>query len=290
MTAQRLDRPRSIAIRPVAWLLIAGAIVAAGLNAAGRGLLAGAFALQPIAVADVMGSATGLALAAAIVIGANRWPAGRAWLLGAAISFGLSGVLELVLQVWFTSFQANPRVLSDIETVGLVGRAFVGLGALAIGAGLAAIGLWRGRPRTDWRRADPIVIATIGVLGAIAVAGSIGIVVRDVPTSPIPPVTIVDSMLLAIVALTTAGLAAAASRYRPFGHHLPELAILTGALLYLVMTATRPWTLLLIPLDGTAFEGSAFLFGVPLLLGAIGTVVMVIGFGSGRPREAQPPI
>ena len=290
MTAQSFDRPRSIAIRPVAWLLIAGAVAAAGLNAAGRGLLAGASALQPIAIADVIGSAAGLALAAAIVISADRWSAGRAWLLGAAIAFGLSGVLELVLQVWLISWQADPQVLSDLQTAGLFSRAFVGLGALALGAGLAAIGLWRGRPRTDPRRPDPILIGALGILTASAVAGAIGVALRGAPFSPMPAVTILESMLTATVALTTAGLAAAASRYRPSGHHLPELAILAGAILYLVMAAARPWTLLLVPLDGTAFEGSDVVFGVPLLLGAIGTVVMVIGFGSGRPRDGQAPI
>ncbi len=287
MTAQSMDRPRSTGIPPVTWLLVAGAIAAAGLNAAGRGLLAGGFALEPVAVADVIGSAAGLALAAAIVVSVDRWPAGRAWLLGGAIAWALSGVLELVIQVWFIASYADPRVLSDLETAGLYTRGIVGLGALAVGTGLAAVGLWRARPHAYPHRADPVVIGTVGIFAAVAVAGSIGVSFRTAAFSPMPQVEILQNFLLATVSLATAGLAAAASRYRPFGHHLPELAILGGGLLYLIMAAIRPWTLLLIPLDGSALEGSAILFGVPLVLGAIGTVVMVIGFGSGRPRDAH---
>lgn len=282
MTAQSVATPGLAGIRPLAWILIVAAIAAAAIAAVGQGLLRSAFVVEPISISNMVGSAAGFALAAALLIGADRWPSGRAWLLGAAVALTLWGALEVVLQIRFITMQADPRVAGDLETAGLFGRTFVSLGSLAVGTGLAAAGLWRARPPAEARRADTPVAVAIGVIAAVAIGGSVALGLVEASTGPAALLTIAYNALFGLVSLATALLVAAASRYRPFGHHLPELAIFAGALALLLVAAVRPWTLVLVPLE-IDFETSKILFGVPQIVGVIGTVLVVTGFASGRP-------
>ncbi len=72
MTAQSVGGSKPGAIQPVAWLLIVAAIAGAAITVFVHGPINRTPLLEPIVIANVIGSAAGFALAAGLVIGADR--------------------------------------------------------------------------------------------------------------------------------------------------------------------------------------------------------------------------
>ncbi|MGI8830631.1 MAG: hypothetical protein ACR2I5_12775 [Candidatus Limnocylindria bacterium] len=274
------SRPSAVGSVPlIGWILIGASAITLVLTSASRGLISTTPDIYSAAVFDTIESAAAFALAAALVSGAGRWQPGRKRLLAGAVAFAVAGVLQLAYRSWFAAWQTEPRVLSDIETATLVARAFLEAGAMAAGTWLAAIGLWQSRPRhaTGGRAA-----VVIGVAAVLALVGTMAVGASGMQAGPGIALNVTQNLLLAIVSMATAFLAIAASRYRPIGHHLPELAIGLGAFTILVMTGVRQWALAITLGEDLSLEAAEIVFGVPMLLSAIGLVLLIIGFASGR--------
>ncbi|MGI8658349.1 MAG: hypothetical protein ACR2K4_06220 [Candidatus Limnocylindria bacterium] len=284
------SRPSAVGTVPlIGWILIGASVVTLVLTAALRGLISTTPDIHPAAVFDTIESAAAFALAAALVIGAGHWARGRPRLLTGAVAFAIAGILQLAYRFWLAAWETDPRVLTGLETAALFARAFLEAGAMAAGFGLVALGLWQSRPRRVTEGRDGMrAVVVIGVATVIALAGAIAVGAREISAGSGSAVGGTQLWLLATVSLATAFLAIAASRYRPIGHHLPELAIGVGAFTIVVMTGVRQWALAITLGEGLSLQTSEIAFGVPMLLSAIGLVLLVIGFASGRPRSSAP--
>jgi len=260
-------------------MLIGAAAVHAIVHALRAGMINRAPYVQPAGVIGVLEAAAGFLLPAAIIIGVDRWPAGRRWLLGAAALFTIAGVLNLGMQAWFAWSQTQdlPMISDTVQSV-MVARAFVSVSATTVGMFLVAGGLWLARPPRSVRgRRGTAAAIAIGVLGLVALGGGLAlasIIRNDFRTSALYGLTALGSGGTALVAI-------AALRCIPRRGTLPELLVAIGAALAVVAVAWTHWLLVLQPLQDIPRElGWVIIF--PVAIGVLGMLVAVVGFAFTR--------
>ena len=95
-------------------LLLGAALVDVVMQVFARGLIGGFRDPSPAIVIGVLSYATFFVLAAAVIIGAQGWPAGRPWLLAGAGVFAASGLLNLGFWVWYWAQTGGTNVFADL--------------------------------------------------------------------------------------------------------------------------------------------------------------------------------
>jgi hypothetical protein len=229
----------------VAWLLL----IAAAIQIAVLWISQSAI-IQPLPIGSIVGilsNATSFLLAAAILVGASRWPHGRRWLVLGAACFALRGVLDLGLDVWFASWQpGNVPFDPAIQTV-MAARATVAAALTVAAPLLLATGLWIASATDATRRRRAVMVA-LALLGAAATVGGLfemGITL----TSPAfwdsagQPVALIFSTQF-LTALTTAAFAAlsvSAMRIVRATDSLTELLIAAGATAWFLASGWMQW-------------------------------------------------
>jgi hypothetical protein len=113
------------------WLLLAGAILQLGVQIAPDSYLV--FGPYFLVTSDMVMSwiraMSPFLLAAAVVLAADRWPAGSRRLLIAAAALAVVAVLQMASDAWWAIWNADPAVMSDGMQSLLTG-AFLGTGVV----------------------------------------------------------------------------------------------------------------------------------------------------------------
>lgn len=219
-------------------------------------------------------------LAASVIVGADRWPAGRRHLRFAAGALAMFAVLSLVHDAWWAVWEMNPGEIPATVQPWLIARE-VGAGVVVLVAyGLMALGLWLGSAR-PLSRGRLLTMAGIGAL-ALAVT-AVGLWTLTLYRAPdggtLTAATVIASGVLTplgFVALGAVGIAAI--RAMPEQESVPELLIAVGATLAMAGAAWSWSFWALIPQPDVAPEVVALLASVPGAAVAIGMVAMVGGF------------
>jgi hypothetical protein len=275
-------------ISGVVWLLLAAAAVATNVHGLSRGLVVvGPYAnVNPADVVSLLGSATAFLTAAAVVIGAGRWPAGRRLLLWGAAALALHALLELGIDAWIAWARTTPERFSTAPQIVLAGRALMTAGLHAAGWLLLAGGLWMGlgrRPLPAPRGADSVGI-TVALLGAALCAA--GIVTSDRLVGPAALELGVPLHLAYILnALSWLGMAllsAVALRRLPARDRVPELLIGTGASVAMLVAAYQQLVPLVASPQGVPFDMTGWIFTFPHAMGVLGAVAVAVGFAIAR--------
>lgn len=270
-----------------AWAVGAVAAVALVLGAVIRGFIGTEWYWDASLLVDALPAALPFVLGAAILAGAFRWPASRAWLVAGATLFVVRGLILVARDAWFASWMngaGSPP--GDVEQTLMV--AGFALAELAFIGGMAAMAtaLWRfapsGRRIEGWRRAGLAIVALVGALGIVGVGVYVNTVIQsDIPR---PPIEIAYWLLLAGTALAAIAVATATVLAIPDGHRLPEITIATGALVWLASTGGINWSIALPPEPGLEAIVLIFARGV-----VVGLVVMAAGFALARLFPARTP-
>ena len=263
-------------------LLLGAALVDVVVQVFARGLIGGFRDPSPAIVIGVLSYATFFVLAAAVIIGAQGWPAGRPWLLAGAGVFAASGLLNLGFWVWYWAQTGGTNVFADLTDSTawwLSLRAFAETAAGATAALLVAVGIWVARPLTvDLRPPRGALLLGIGLLGLASVIGYLVLGIRV--TSPGSEFGALYYPLLGLDVATMTGIALAAVASLPRIGRLPEVAMGIGALLIVVAKEAMAWLLF-----GPASEPQLWMAGVLTLLAAVelvGLLSLTGGLAMGR--------
>lgn len=274
----------------VAWLLVVAATIHLLVIAVSRALL-NSSAIDWGALVSVLSGATPFLVAAAVVIGAARWPIGRWSLAAAAILFAVRGVLDLGLDTWLIWWQSNP-VEFDTPTTNVIlsARSLTAAALTVVAPILLAIGLWMDRtnvPELDRRRRG--VMGALAILGLIASAGGLVLAVIQ-GTSPlvqIPGSDLAWNLLTALEPAAYAALAIAGVRVLPTREVSPEAVIGAGGTLVVLSEAWLAWLFSQRQLQDIPLEWIGWLVNLPYAIALVGTVGVVAGFTLAGLRKPQ---
>lgn len=293
-------RSAMAAVPWVVWLLLAGAVVQLGVQVApdSYSVFGPYFLVDGSMLVGWLQSITPFLLAAAVVLGADRWPAGRRALLGAAAALAVVGVLRLGSDVWWAIWQMSPGVIPDGTQPWLTG-AFLGA---ALGTFLAYALLAGGLFAVPPDR--PVGGVRVGLMGLIALAGlvatgaglgTVALTLGAAGSDDYRWVTVVGTGTIAAGFAALAALAIAAVRSAPARNGAPEVLIAVGAFVAMAATAWT-WSFPYFAPDQAWSEGtSVWVFTIPNAAAALGMLAMIGGFGLGalavrRGRAPGSPI
>ena len=219
----------------LAALLLLGAALHLGVLVVSRSVMVGSFDPAPLSLVWDLTRAMPMVLAASLLAGRDRWPAGRGWLNAAAAAFALASILDavgwLATAVTWPPDPADPT-LPSVVRISLVVAA--GLGAPL----LAAVWLWRSRAPSR-----SVANRAVWLGGAIAVA-LFALAVQVVAILPyyddiLPffdgenqePLLAAMSAISMLTPVAFAVLGIAAVRAAPGRYLVPEVLIAAGALI-----------------------------------------------------------
>ena len=279
MTTQR-QASASAAIPPLGWLLVGLTVAYVIGSYMARGPMASNAFVPPIS--QILGTAALFGLAAALVIAADHWRAGRSWLRRAAVAFVVAGALAVAYELYITLFLLDAFPIGEWPSVLLAVRAITAAAATAAGVAMVGIGLWVARPA---RRvvAGRWEVVAIGGLGLVAAAGTVAYGVGSalsLDKGYALVAALAWSFVTGLARLAMAFVAFAALRYRPFRDHLAEVVIAVGAVLALVASSVGDWVLAMVPMQ----DIDASLVGLlplPAAVQAAGWLTIVGGVGIG---------
>ena len=283
-------RGRSVwrSVPVAAWLLLGfAAIQLAVLVAMDWYQLFGPYLiLRPEMVIGAFTSVAPFLLAAAVLTGAVRWPAGRSWLGWGAVAYAMHGLMETILSIWVVSWTSSPFAgpVSGWTQAGLIARASISLLAALAAPLLLAMGLRAARtfPVSD-DRVRRIAMLAIGVLGFVAVAGGGALAAAEAAAlneGGAAWLTAVFRGVTTLAAGTMALLGVAAVGAAPRQRALPELLIAFGASAVIVASAWTWWLQGLVPFEEQgAILGLAFT--APSGVNLVGLLCLVAGFAAG---------
>jgi hypothetical protein len=226
-------------------------------------------------------------LAAALVAGWDRWPAGRSWLVAAAVAFAVAGTLHAVTSVWF-GLTWPPEAPVDGVSLSVGVLSVLATLALPFGPLLASVGLWRAR---STNRHGSRWLATIAAVGTVAVLVMVtrlllAIAVLRITynlqvSEPFPGALMVANLSFTIGAGLIALLGVAALGAAPGRFFVPEGLIAAGAIAAAVAAIVGEGAPLLIQADviSNSWIGWIPLAGYGQLLGLL---VVALGFLSAR--------
>lgn len=266
------------------WALLVGAIVQLGVQIAPDSyqVFGPYFLVDGGMVLTWLQSITPFLLAAAAVLGADRWPAGRRALLVAAAALGVVGVLRLVSDVWWTIWEISPGTIPDGVQPWLTGT-YLGasLGTLLAYALLAG-GLWSARPDRSIGRTRVTLMSLIALAGVVATGAGAWTVV---PTLDYPGshdylwVAVVGTLIIAAGFGALAAVALAATRGAPHGRAMPEILIAIGSTVTMIATAWTWCAPYAAPDVAGTPEGFFWVYTIPGTAAVLGSLAMIAGFG-----------
>jgi hypothetical protein len=296
------DQPtRRSTIPFVVWLLVAAALAHLAVSIAPDWYrLFGPYLLVDLGM--VIGwtrAVSPFLLAATVILGADRWPAGRRWLLLGAGGLAAVGLFALGLDVWLALWEPSPGDASNGISVLLMGRAIAAAIAFVAAYALLAAGLWAARHASLGSGSRRTLISVIGVAGLVALVAGLWAVSLWLEVAAPPPTMsgyVTFGVLTALGAPAMAALAIAAVRTKPARGGLPETLIAAGAI---GAMGGITWEFVLpSAVGGLDFSADipGWFFTVPAALIALGMLAMVAGFGlgavaagAGRGRDAGDP-
>lgn len=223
-------------------------------------------------------SVTPFLLAAAVVLGSDRWPAGRRTLLIGAAMLAAVAVLRMGSDIWWALWDASGHAWDPASPWLLVASLATAL-LFVIAHALLAAGLWTTRSGP----AGPARIAAtagIGLVGVLALGAAVWVVAQTVALVPsddrVYPVAI--SALTAAGVVVLALLAVAAAGVGPPLGGMPESLIAAGAV---IVMAAMTWTWsfpYIVPVQEVPEDAFVWVFTVPNASEVTGWVVMITGF------------
>ncbi len=264
------------------WALLVGAIVQLGVQIAPDSyqVFGPYFLVDGEMVVGWLQSIPPFMLAAAVVLGADRWPAGRRTLLISAAVLGLFAVLRLGSDIWWAVWEASGHTW-DPSPPWLLGGLVATSLFFMIGHVLLAAGLWAARSDRPTDRAQAAVMVTIGFVGIIAVGVALWVAARTLALAPADHLVYATTVPL----LTAAGLAAlalvavAAVLVAPRAGGTPEVLIAAGAVIAMAASAWS-WSFPnLVPLQEVPEQAFVWAFTLPRVAEVVGWLTMVAGFG-----------
>jgi hypothetical protein len=220
-------------------------------------------------------------LAAAVLVGANRWSEGRSHLWRGAAALALAGAAQVVGDAVLTAWTSSGDPPAEAMQVGLPVLYLVRTAAFALAIGFLAAGLWAvGRARnesTSWRTALRGPGLIVAVLGAISVAAAVWTAFPPSgPPADVVPLTIVGILAVALGIAMLAVLAVVALRIRPASGSLPELLIAVGSTAALMGLAAE-WVVPWLFFGGWPRELD-LVFTIVAWMGTLGFGVLAAGF------------
>jgi hypothetical protein len=274
-------------IGPLAWLLLAAAVVHFGVDLLLPIGSARPFPPEPERVLFAVRAASAFGAAAAVVIGAGNWPRGRRFLMLGATALALNGVLELLGQGtlhWVLQDSASdaPARMAATEGTNYV-RAFLSALAAAMAPPLLAAGLWWGAQNRaaagPWRR---WLIGLVGVIGLIAVGVGLWLALEVARRTPEVWFAASWEVLLAVGAGGTGLLAIAALRGMGARAPLPEALIAIGSMLVIIGLGWSSVAFLSSLFDPPGAASILRPYPIPSILTTGGGIIQAVGFASGR--------
>jgi hypothetical protein len=242
-----IARPEGRSAKPFlpvsAWLLLGAAAVHVVVQVLGLGLNSGIRDSSPLVIMSVLLKATSFVLAAAALIGAQGWPAGRFWLLAGAGLFAIAGILDLGLWVWSWAQNWGTGTHPDVTDIAgwwLNAGAAAEAAASAGASLLIAVGLWVARPSPGQvRPGGRALLLGIAIVGLAAATGLILVGISI--TSLHAEVGTLEYPLLALGVATMTGIALVSVTILPRIGRLPEVSIAVGALLTVAARGAMAW-------------------------------------------------
>ena len=287
----------------LAWVLVAGAAGHIGIwMAVNWYRVFGPYLI--LRVEDLSSIITGVApflLAAAVLIGAPRWPAGRGWLYAGAALIGIHGVMRTVADAWWAWRASDPIAPEGAIQVALLSANLIAVSAVALGPLCLATGLARVQAV---RRMSPVAVAVIVLVGLAAVAAGAGLGAREITWMFELQSGDVATLGLNVAyrLLTTVGgvalvvLALAAVRARPLVGVTPEMLIAVGAVVA-AAGLTASWAgQALLSIEAQS-ANLAWVWTLPSAVESTGKIILIAGFavaGLGqrapvaRPTDGRP--
>ena len=243
--------------------------------------------ISPILDSGLLARATPFVMASGIVAGLDRWPAGRAWLVAAAIAFGLAALLDAAGELWLALHWPpdfdQQMVLLGVQTAApllMLASLIAPLGPL-----LAAAGLWQ----VPSRASRSVWQAGVILLGALVATGVLALRVLmtiDELTFSVDGAMIYQQLTGAEIALNIIDILAggglaltglAALRAIPRRYLIPE-ALIGGGALAAVLVSTTARAALSFSMTHKLDFPSWIPALVPFEL--VGLVILVVGFFS----------
>ena len=244
-------------------------------------------------VVGAIRAVTPFVLAAAVLVGAQRWPAGRRWLHLGALVLGLQGLLGLGSDILWAIWEASPGDLSDGIQILFTVRYVVSTIAVLAAWALLAAGLWSARTDAALDGPRRAAMVVIGLVGLVALGSGTWVAAQYVGVPNIGAAItlyVTAGVLVAIGFAATAVLALAAVRVMPRRGGMPELLIGLGATL-VAGAAAWEWTVpQVFPLQGLPFNVSSWVFTLVSAIVTLGFAAMIAGFGAGalaRDRQSR---
>ena len=279
------------------WLLVGGAVVQLGVQVApdSYSVFGPYFLVDAGMVLDWVHAISLFLLAAAVVLAAGRWPAGRRRLLLGAAALAVVAVLRMVSDIWWALWEAYGHTW-DVGQPWVPGL-YVITGAMFVAAQvLLAAGLWAAAAHRPMGRSRGVLVAVIGIGGLLATAAGLWTVARTLAgEGEHLAYAVAITVLTAASFAALAALAMAAARATPRRGGMPEVLVAVGASVSLAATAWA-WSFPYFTPQVQEVSEDAFIwvFTLPYAAGIAGTLTMVAGFALAglalhRARTADDP-
>ena len=283
-------RPAPAVPWPV-WLLMVGAIVQLGVRIApdAYSVFGPYLLVDARMVMNWIQSVTLFVLTAAVILAAERWPAGRRRLLIGAATLAVVALLRLAADIWWALWEASGHVWEANQTW-LLGGFLVTAILFAIAHLLLAAGLWQARVQRPMGRRRAGLIALTGLVGLVATGVGVWAATQIIATGTGDHVAYAVAMMMLASAgfASLALLAVAAARAAPPRGGRAEVLIAAGALVTLVASAWNRGVLYVIPFQDVPAEAHVWYFTLPFVAEVLGLVMMIAGFGLAARAVRRP--
>jgi hypothetical protein len=270
----RADSAPAIAPLPgLAILLLAGAALHLVVSVVTGTVMNRYLELSASAVINYLTGAMPLVLAASLVAGWDRWPAGRRWLVAAATAYGAVALLDVAGMVPMAIAWPPDSAAEVNPPITLVRIALLVTAALAAPL-LAAGGLWR----------DAVAAPRWPLLVAAAAVGLIVLVVQVLTILPAfeyrgeETFLVGASVALALVPAAVAALGIAAVRAVPRRYVVPEVLIAIGATAFAGGSATVSAATSLVLRNGSEAQWMGPVVTASNAMSLAGLAVIALGF------------
>jgi hypothetical protein len=266
------------------WALLVGALVQLGVQVAPDSyqVFGPYFLVDGSMLVSWLQSITPFLLAAAVVLGADRWPAGRRALLVAAAALAVVGALRLALDAWWALWETAPGPIPP-ETTPWLTFGWIGASLAApVAYGLMAAGIWTARPDRPAGIVRVALSVAIGLAGLVATGAGLWVVAQTLELRGTADGLWVGSLTSLAWTASFAALAVVAVvavRIVRSVDPLPEVLIGGGAVVTMIASA---WTWSypqIAPTQAWEEEAIVWAFTIPSVVVLVGALAMIAGFG-----------
>jgi hypothetical protein len=279
-----------LAIHPVpgtSLVLLLAAAVHVVIGFATQQMIAGYLDLTPGRLVFELRDAMPFVLAAALIAGWDRWPAGRPWLVAAAVAFVLAATLDTATELWFgVTWPREPSAASVSVSADLL-PVLASL-ALPFGPLLAAIGVWRAARGAGRSSRRLVAIGAVAAIAALimttrllqAIAGMRSMDGLEV-SEPFPGALVLANFAFTLGAGLIAILGLAASWAAPRRFFVPEALIAGGAVAAAIASVVGEGVPLLVQAHVIDIASVGW-FGWIGYVELLGLLTVALGFFSAR--------